>query len=83
MRILEKIDDITGYIYVIELCSLKRVDIKEVTHEQDNVPYYYILEAGVYHLVDNEPVYENTTYDEDKLLSEAISLIKSQKGAVA
>lgn len=92
MKIIEKLDDINGYIYVIEFESndvdtyeikKRRVDVKYVSDEnvddKDIVPYYYIMDPGVYYIdANNEPVYIESSIKETQLLTEAIKIIQNQ-----
>lgn len=92
MKIIEKIDDITGYIYVIEFESTdidtkeikrRRFDVKYVYDEnidgKEKDPYYYIMDPGVYYVgEDNEPVYVESNIKEAQLLNQAIKLIQKQ-----
>jgi hypothetical protein len=92
MKIIEKIDDITGYIYVIEFDSTdidtgevikRRVDVKYVCDEnidgKDVDPYYYIMEPGVYYVDENkEPVFVESNIKETQLLNQAIRTIIMQ-----
>ncbi len=92
MKIIDKIDDINGYIYVIEFESTdidtneikkRRVDVKCVCDEniddKDVDPYYYIMDPGVYYVgEDNEPVFVESNIKETQLLNQAIREIVMQ-----
>ena len=92
MKIIDKIDDIIGYIYVIEFESTdidtneikkRRVDVKYICDEnvdgKDVDPYYYIMDPGVYYIgEDNEPVYVESNIKETQLLKQAIRVIVMQ-----
>lgn len=83
MKIIDKIDDLNGYIYVIEFESTdvnikaeegQRVDVKCVT--EDTEPFYYIISPGIYYVDSNdEPVFVDSYFDESQLLDQAIELI--------
>ncbi len=92
MKMIDKIDDITGYIYVIEFLATdidtkeinkRRVDVKYVCDEnvdgKDVEPYFYIMDPGVYYVGENnEPVYIESNIKENQLLDQAIRLIRMQ-----
>ena len=92
MKIINKIDDITGYIYVIEFESTdidtkeikkRRFDVKYVYDEnidgKEENPYFYIMDPGVYYLDENnEPVYIESNIKETQLLKQAIRVIAMQ-----
>ncbi len=92
MKIIDKIDDITGYIYVIEFESTnvgtnkinkRRFDVKYVCDEnvdgKDAEPYFYVMEPGVYYVdEDNQPVFVESNIKETQLLNQAIKLIQTQ-----
>ncbi len=85
MKIIDKINDLNGYIYVIEFEThqkntgktvARRVDVKCVTETIE--PYYYIMDPGVYYLdKNNEPVFVESNIEETQMLNHAIELIQS------
>ena len=85
MKIIDKIDDMNGYIYVIEFESTdvdinaregQRVDVKCVT--EDTEPFYYIIDPGIYCVDSNsEPVFVDSYFEESQLLNQAIELIQA------
>lgn len=85
MKIIEKIDDLNGYIYVIEFESTdvnikaedgQRIDVKYVT--EDTEPFYYIMSPGIYYVdSNNEPVFVDSYFEESQLLGQAIELIQA------
>lgn len=85
MKIIEKIDDLNGYIYVIEFESTdvnikaedgQRIDVKYVA--EDTEPFYYIMSPGIYYVdSNNEPVFVDSYFEESQLLDQAIELIQA------